>query len=102
MLNRSCLLALFTLASCSRKAPLVIEAAPAEKSSAASAKPHTCSADAGSLIDVASEPPFRAHAQYESWTDRDGCLVRIDVLFERPGPAHCNQQDTRVIGMGIP
>lgn len=76
--------------------------ASTEKAQSTAEKPHACSADAGSPLDVASEPPYRKHALYEAWTDKAGCLVRIDVLFERPGPAHCNQQETRVLGMGMP
>jgi hypothetical protein len=33
---------------------------------------------------------------------RGGCLVRIDVLADRPGPDHCDMQSARVIITGIP
>jgi hypothetical protein len=91
-----------TLVGCRASAGLVADAGPSEPSSAATAKPHACSAPINSPLDVASEPPFRIQAAYEKWTDKQGCLVRIDVLFERPGPARCNFQETRVIGVGTP
>ncbi len=61
-----------------------------------------CEAHAGSIIDVAHEPDWRRYADYRAWTTADGCLVRIDVLAERPGPEHCNFQAGRVIITGIP
>lgn len=60
--------------------------------------PVTC----GAATDVASEPNWRQYADYRSWTTADGCLVRIDVLADRPGPAHCGFQAARVITTGIP
>lgn len=35
-------------------------------------------------------------------TANGGCPVRIDVLADRPGPAHCGYQAARVIITGIP
>ena len=61
-----------------------------------------CDAEPGSPLDVASEPNWRPYAEYAAWTDAKGCLVRIDVLAERPGPSHCDWQDTRVIITGAP
>jgi hypothetical protein len=61
-----------------------------------------CTAAAGSPIDVATEPNWRAYGDYTPWTDLSDCLVRIDVLAERVGPEHCNFQDTRVLIMGQP
>ncbi len=52
-------------------------------------------------LDVAEEPDWRGFADYRDWT-RDGCLVRIDVLAERPGPEHCGMQSARVIATGSP
>jgi hypothetical protein len=63
---------------------------------------HACRATPGSAIEVAAEPPWRQHAEYAAWTDESGCLVRIDVLAERPGPEHCNWGDTRVLITGRP
>jgi hypothetical protein len=60
--------------------------------------PVTC----GAATDVASEPNWRQYAEYRSWTTADGCLVRIDVLGDRPGPAHCGFEAARVIITGIP
>jgi hypothetical protein len=61
-----------------------------------------CEATPGAAIDVCSEPNWRPYSAYEDWTDVDGCLVRIDVLAERPGPEHCEWQDTRVLITGEP
>jgi hypothetical protein len=52
-------------------------------------------------LDVANEPDWRRHADYREWT-RNGCLVRIDVLADRPGPEHCGWQSARVIITGEP
>ena len=61
-----------------------------------------CSAEPGSPLDVAGEPDWRQYAAYEPWTDTDGCMVRIDVLAERPGPDHCGWEESRVIIAGDP
>lgn len=60
--------------------------------------PVTC----GAATDVASEPDWRRYADYRPWSTADGCLVRIDVLADRPGPAHCGFEAARVITLGIP
>lgn len=54
------------------------------------------------MTDVAREPDWRRHADYRPWTDTDGCLVRIDVLAERPGPDHCDWGDADVLIAGSP
>jgi len=63
---------------------------------------HECDGASGSDIDVVREPNWRRYAAYLPWTDRDGCLVRIDVLAERPGPEHCGWERARVLIMGQP
>ena len=68
----------------------------------AMAVPHPCPADEGSAIDVAHEPDWRQHAGYADWTDEALCLVRIDVLAELPGSAHCGYQDATVLVTGRP
>jgi len=65
-------------------------------------QPHECDAVEGSPLDVAHEPDWRPYAAYLPWTDRDGCLLRIDVLAERPGPEHCEWQDARSLIVGQP
>lgn len=60
--------------------------------------PVTC----GAATDVANEPNWRQYADYRRWTTADGCLVRIDVLADRAGPAHCGFDAARVIITGIP
>lgn len=62
-----------------------------------------CTGSADSRLDVATEPRlWRLAGDYEEWTSRDGCLVRIDVLAERTGAAHCGHQEARVIITGTP
>ena len=41
-------------------------------------------------------------APQRPWIDRGGCLVRIDVLAERPGPEHCGWQGPTVLIAGRP
>lgn len=67
-----------------------------------SADEKRCRAEAGSVIDVDTEPDWRRHAEYRSWTDADGCLLRIDVVAERPGPSHCGWEDADVLIVGDP
>jgi hypothetical protein len=64
--------------------------------------PQACEAEADSPLAVGSEPDWRQFAQYLPWTDTEGCLVRIDVLAERPGPDHCDWQASRVMITGNP
>lgn len=66
------------------------------------AAPRECEAQLGTAIDVAHEPDWRQHAPYRPWTDRAGCLVRIDVLAERPGPVHCGSDAAAVLITGRP
>ena len=59
-----------------------------------------CDERADPDLDVATEPDWRRYAAYRDWT-RDGCIVRIDVLADRPGPDHCGWEATRVIITGL-
>lgn len=61
-----------------------------------------CSDDPGGQLDVANEPDWRRYANYTPWTDREGCLLRIDVLAERRGPDHCGWAEARVLIAGDP
>ena len=61
----------------------------------------TCDDPGRPDLDVANEPLWRQFAEYRDWT-RDGCLVRIDVLADRPGPDHCGMESARVIITGDP
>lgn len=74
------------------------ELAPLDNEEAAD---RACEAPAGDLTDVANEPDYRRYADYRPWTDTEGCLIRIDVLADRHGPAHCEWQDARVIVTGL-
>lgn len=65
-------------------------------------EPRPCPAPEGSPLDVAGEPGWRPYAAYSSVTDEAGCLVRIDVIAERPGPDHCDFADARVLITGDP
>lgn len=61
-----------------------------------------CSDDPGGRLDVANEPDWRRYADYTPWTDREGCLLRIDVLAERSGPDHCGWAQAKVLIAGDP
>lgn len=61
-----------------------------------------CNALPGAVTDVATEPDWRQFADYRTWTTPDGCILRIDVLGDRPGPSHCGWEAARVIVTGIP
>ncbi len=63
--------------------------------------PIRCDAPEGSVVDVAHEPDWR-QGDDRFWATSDGCLVRIDVIADFPGPAHCGWQSARVIVTGIP
>ena len=55
----------------------------------------------GEDLDIASEPPFWRQDGYGTWY-RAGCVVRIDVITDRPGPGHCGWGNTRVLVFGSP
>lgn len=61
-----------------------------------------CASPGGSVNDVAHEPDWRRWGDYVNWTTDDGCLVRIDVVAERPGPSHCEWEDAQVLITGDP
>ena len=65
------------------------------------AAPVPCAERTDRDLDVANEPGPRQFGVYREST-RDGCLVRIDVLADRPGPDHCEYQSRRVIITGSP
>jgi len=55
----------------------------------------------GDDLDLASEPPLWRQSGYGTWY-RVGCLVRVDVITDRPGPDHCGWGNTRVLVFGSP
>ena len=61
-----------------------------------------CDSPTGSVTDIANEPDWRRYGDYRAWTTADGCLVRIDVPADRPGPDHCGWQSARLIIATIP
>ena len=69
---------------------------------ATAAAARECLAAPGSPLDVAGEPDWRQYSRYSLWTDVSGCIVRIDVLAERPGPDHCGWERSRVMITGDP
>jgi hypothetical protein len=76
---------------------------PAGDGSTESTEPRECAAAEGEVTDVATEPPdWRQNADYLPWTDREACLLRIDVLAERPGPEHCDSERASVLITGRP
>ena len=52
-------------------------------------------------LDLASEPQLWRQSGYGTWY-RAGCLVRVDVITDRPGPDHCDWGNTRVLVFGSP
>ncbi len=86
---------MLTMSGCTADSPSA-SSAPARTTSAI--LPVTC----GAATDVGSEPDWRRYADYRQWSTADGCVVRIDVLADRPGPAHCGFEAARVITTGIP
>jgi hypothetical protein len=64
-------------------------------------RPRDCTSGTGEVTDVAHEPPWRNPMQ-RTWTIRNGCRLRVDVLTDRTGPAHCGWDRTRVIVTGDP
>jgi hypothetical protein len=55
----------------------------------------------GDDLDLASEPPLWRQNGYGTWF-RAGCVVRVDVITDRPGPDHCDWGNTRVLVFGTP
>lgn len=110
-------LAVLLLAACAPSASSSPESAGPSSSAAVSVSPSSaesvapsasalavveCDAPDGSVNDVATEPDWRGFGEYREWTTADGCLLRIDVLGDRPGPEHCGFESARVIVTGIP
>jgi len=58
-----------------------------------------CESESDSATDLAGEPDWR---RFFLWTDALGCLVRVDILYERVGPDHCDFEETRVLVTGDP
>lgn len=58
--------------------------------------PTDCHGPAGSATDLKGQPNWKG---VRHWTDRSGCLVRVDVLVDMPGPAHCGYEDADVLSM---
>lgn len=62
-----------------------------------------CEAEPGSPIDLTSEPKdWLQYGTYLRWTDRQDCLVRIDVISHHHGAAHCGWQKMQWITIGRP
>ena len=90
-------LAVMVLAGCSlAQAPSTPGGQPA------AVVPVVCAAPAGAVTDVATEPAWRQYADYRTWSMANGCIIRIDVIGDRPGPEHCGWEAARVIVTGIP
>jgi len=62
--------------------------------------PADCEGIPGSAIDRSDEPDWRSF--FLPWTDILGCLVRVDVVFEALGEAHCDFDEARHLLTGDP
>jgi hypothetical protein len=62
--------------------------------------PGECVAVPGSATDRSDEPDWRS--SFLPWTDTLGCPVRVDVVFEALGDAHCDFDDARYLLTGDP
>ncbi|MGH2688412.1 MAG: hypothetical protein ACRDKW_06350 [Actinomycetota bacterium] len=80
---------------------LVLVACTAASSDTGAMHPRDCVSGTGEVTDVAHEPPWRDPTQ-RTWTIRNGCRIRVDVLTDRTGSAHCGWDRTRVIATGNP
>ena len=58
-----------------------------------------CDDQPGSATDLTGQPDW-VESGVRSWTDRSRCLVRVDVLMDGSGPAHCGQEDADYLAMG--
>jgi len=58
-----------------------------------------CAGASGDPVDLTDEPPL---VREFVWTDARGCVVRVDVVHEYAGSAHCGRQTTRVLRTGDP
>ncbi len=66
-------------------------------------RPVGCDAEAGSPTDLESEPEqWLAFGEYKRWFDAEGCPVRIDVISNIDGAAHCDLEDAEFITIGRP
>ncbi len=66
-------------------------------------RPVGCDAEPGSPSDLDSEPEqWLAFGEYKRWFDAAGCPVRIDVISNINGAAHCDLEDAEFITIGRP
>ncbi len=75
--------------------------APASQTTVATTPSSSDGDCAGADLDVAHEPPLWRQPNNATWF-RTGCVVRIDVITDRPGPDHCGWGTARVIIVGQP
>jgi hypothetical protein len=66
-------------------------------------RPVGCDAEPGSPTDLDAEPAqWLAFGDYKRWSDAEGCPVRVDVISNINGAAHCELQDAEFISIGRP
>jgi hypothetical protein len=60
-----------------------------------STEPRPCDSAPGSMFDLGQEPSN--DVGFRRWTDREGCMVRLDRIADRHWPEHCGWENVRVI-----
>ncbi len=61
-----------------------------------------CVSQPSTPASLTESPDWAGKVPDDGWTDPDGCLVRLDVIGQRQGPAHCGWQAATVISTGVP
>lgn len=60
--------------------------------------PTDCKGPPGSATDLDGQPDWKSDGA-RPWTDRSGCLIRVDVLVDMPGAEHCGCEEADVLVM---
>lgn len=63
---------------------------------------HRCASASGIATDLTRGPDWAVDVPGDGWTDRQGCLVRLDVIGQYRGPGHCGWEAATIISTGLP